>query len=59
MSKIEKDRDPDVHSEKVCKLLAEIPSQLEKCGWIIIIAIILVLLLVVCFMPYPHSAGCN
>ena len=42
----------ELRSEKVRNLLGEIPPSL-----VIIIAIFLVLLLLVCFMPYPHSQG--
>lgn len=55
MNKGVNDRDQEIHSEKVSKLLDEFPSQLEKCGWVIILTIFLALLLVVCFVPYPYS----
>ena len=44
-------------SEKVRNRLGEIPPALVRWGTVIIVAIFLVLLLVVCFMPYPHSQG--
>lgn len=44
-------------SEKVRNLLGEIPPSLVRWGTVIIVAIFLILLLVVCFMPYPHSQG--
>ena len=47
----------ELRSEKVRNLLGEIPPSLVRWGTAIIIAIFLVLLLVVCFMPYPHSQG--
>ena len=34
-----------------------IPPSLVRWGTVIIVAIFLILLLVVCFMPYPHSQG--
>ena len=45
----------ELRSEKVRNLLGEIPPALVRWGTVIIVAIFLVLLLVVCFMPYPHS----
>ena len=47
----------ELRSEKVSNLLGEIPSSLIRWGTVIIIAIFLILLLVVCFMPYPYSNG--
>mgnify|MGYP003414927168 FL=1 len=47
----------ELRSEKVRNLLGEIPPSLVRWGTLIIVAIFLVLLLVVCFMPYPHSQG--
>ena len=44
-------------SKKVCNLLSENPPALVRWGTVIIVAIFLTLLLVVCFMPYPHSKG--
>lgn len=35
----------------------EIPPALVRWGSVIIVAIFLVLLLVLCFVPYPHSKG--
>lgn len=49
--------DIELRSEKVRNLLGEIPSSLVRWGTVIIIAILLILLLVVCFIPYPHSQG--
>ena len=46
-----------LRSEKVRNLLGEIPPSLVRWGTVIIVAIFLVLLLVVCFMPYPYSQG--
>lgn len=47
----------ELRSEKVRNLLGEIPPALVRWGTVIIVAIFLVLLLVVCFMPYPYSQG--
>lgn len=49
--------DIELRSEKVRNLLGEIPSSLVRWGTVIIIAVFLILLLVVCFVPYPHSQG--
>ena len=50
-------KETELRSEKVRNLLGEIPPSLVRWGTVIIVAIFLVLLLVVCFMPYPHSLG--
>lgn len=47
----------ELRSEKVRNLLGEIPPSLVRWGTVIIVAIFLALLLVVCFVPYPHSNG--
>ena len=47
----------ELRSEKARNLLGEIPPALVRWGTVIIVAIFLVLLLVVCFMPYPYSQG--
>lgn len=47
----------NLHSKKVCSLLGENPPAFIRWGTVIIVAIFLILLLVVCFMPYPHSQG--
>ena len=47
----------ELRSEKVRNLLGEIPPSLVRWGTVIIVAIFLILLLVVCFMPYSHSQG--
>ena len=46
-----------LRSEKIRNLLGEIPPSLVRWGTVIIVAIFLTLLLVVCFVPYPHSQG--
>lgn len=45
----------ELRSEKVRNLLGEIPPALVRYGTVIIVAIFLMLLLIVCFMPYPYS----
>lgn len=47
----------ELRSEKVRNLLGEIPPSLVRWGTVIIIAISLALLLIVYFVPYPHSHG--
>lgn len=47
----------ELRSEKVRNLLGEIPPSLVRWGTVIIVAIFLILLLVVCLVPYPHSQG--
>lgn len=54
---MEKETEIELRSEKVRNLLGEIPPALVRWGMVIIIAIFLALLLVVCFVPYPHSQG--
>lgn len=54
---MKKETEIELRSEKVRNLLGEIPPSLVRWGTAIIVAIFLVLLLVVCFMPYPHSQG--
>ena len=49
--------DIELRSEKVRNLLGEIPPLLVRWGTVIIVAVFLILLLVVCFVPYPHSQG--
>lgn len=49
--------DMELRSEKVRNLLGEIPPALVRCGTVIIVTIFLILLLIVCFMPYPYSNG--
>ncbi len=51
-----KNNDIELRSDKVRNRLEEIPPPVS--WWtVIIVAIILVALLVVCFVPYPHSQG--
>lgn len=47
----------EMRSEKVRKLLGEIPPSLEKWGSLIIIAILASLIAAVCLLPYPYSNG--
>ena len=49
--------DIELRSEKVRDLLGEIPPSLVRRGTVIIVVIFLALILVVCFVPYPHSQG--
>ena len=51
-----KNNDIELRSDKVRNPLEEIPP-LVSWWTVIIVAIILVALLVVCFVPYPHSQG--
>ena len=52
-----KNNDIELRSEKVQKLLGEVPSSLVRWGTVVIVAIFLILVLVLCFMPYPYSNG--
>lgn len=52
-----KSNETELRSEKVRNLLGEEPPVLVRWGTIIIVAIFMVLLMVLCFMPYPHSQG--
>ena len=47
----------ELRSEKVRNLLGDIPPSLVRWGTVIIVAIFVALLLVMCFVPYPHSQG--
>ena len=47
----------ELRSEKVRNLLGEIPPYLIRWSTAIIVAIFLILLLVICFMPFPYSNG--
>lgn len=47
----------ELRSEKVRKLIGEIPSSLVRWGTVIITIIFLALLAAVCFLPYPYSNG--
>lgn len=55
--KKEKSNDIELRSEKVRELLGEVPPALVRWGTVLIVAIFLILLLAVCFMPYPYSHG--
>lgn len=55
--KKEKTNDIELRSEKVRELLGEVPPALVRWGTVLIVAIFLILLLAVCFMPYPYSHG--
>ena len=47
----------ELRSEKVRKLLGDIPLSLIRWSTVLVVAIILALLLIVCFVPYPYSKG--
>ena len=59
MNKMKNQMSDDIErrSEKVRDLLGEIPPSLVRRGTVIIVVIFLALILVVCFVPYPHSQG--
>ena len=54
---MENNCDIELRSEKVRSILGDIPQSLVMWGTGIIIFIFLTLLVVVCFVPYPHSEG--
>lgn len=54
---MENNCDIELRSEKVRSILGDIPQSLVMWGTGIIIFIFLTLLIVVCFVPYPHSEG--
>lgn len=47
----------ELRSEKVRKLIGDIPPSLVRWGIVIIVTIIIGLLAAVCFLPYPYSNG--
>ena len=47
----------ELRSEKVRKLLGDIPPSLVRWGTVIITVIFLALLATVCLIPYPYSNG--
>lgn len=47
----------ELRSEKVRKLIGEIPSSLVIWGTAIIAIILFTLLTVICLLPYPYSDG--
>ncbi|MFG6392194.1 MAG: hypothetical protein K1V76_07805 [Candidatus Amulumruptor sp.] len=47
----------ELRSEKVRRLISEIPPALVRWGIAIIAIITAALLLAVCLLPYPYSAG--
>lgn len=47
----------ELRSEKVRKLLGEIPPSLVRWGTAIIVIVFLALLAAVCLLPYPYSNG--
>lgn len=47
----------ELRSEKVRKLIGEIPSSLVRWGIAIIAILFFVLLSAICLLPYPYSNG--
>ena len=47
----------ELRSEKVRKLLGEIPQSLVRWGMVIMLVIFIALLALVCLLPYPYSNG--
>ncbi len=47
----------ELRSEKVRKLLGEIPPSLVRWGSVIIAVLFIAVLAVLCFTPYPYSNG--
>lgn len=47
----------ELRSEKVRKLIGEIPPSLVRWGTVIIAIVFLSLLAAVCLLPYPYSHG--
>lgn len=46
-----------MRSPKVNKMLDEIPPKLVTIGIVFIAGILMALIIIVCFVPYPHSKG--
>lgn len=47
----------DLRSEKVRRLIGEIPPRLVRGGIIVMLIIFLALLAAICLLPYPYSSG--
>lgn len=47
----------ELRSEKVRKFIGEIPPSLVRWGTAILVVIIITLVVVGCFIPYPNSNG--
>ncbi|WP_290380360.1 hypothetical protein [uncultured Duncaniella sp.] len=47
----------ELRSEKVRKLIGEIPPSLVRCGTAIIAIVFIALLAALCLLPYPYSTG--
>ena len=47
----------ELRSEKVRKLIGEIPPSLVRWGTVIITIVFIALLAAVCLLPYPYSNG--
>lgn len=54
---MDKTNNTDLRSEKVRKLIGEIPPSLVRWGIVIIAIVFFVLLAAVCLLPYPYSNG--
>lgn len=51
------DGDEDMHSEKIRRLLSEMPRSLTVWGSIVIAVVFIGIVLALCLLPYPHSGG--
>lgn len=49
--------DQEIHSEKMRKLIKDIPKSISITGISVIILIIAAIISVLCLMPYPYSEG--
>lgn len=47
----------ELRSEKVRQRIGEIPQSLVICGVVIILTITVVLITILCLIPYPYSKG--
>jgi hypothetical protein len=47
----------ELRSEKVRKILSDIPSSLIHWGTFTILMLFVILVVSVCFIPYPYSSG--
>lgn len=47
----------ELRSEKVRKLIGEIPPSLARWGIVIIATVFLLLIAAICLLPYPYSHG--
>lgn len=49
--------DCEMRSEKVRKIMGEIPPALVRWGMVIIILIFIILLVAICILPSPYTEG--